>query len=72
VRDAEENQQFFHVNCTGGLVVLVLYDSDQVGVNVGKPHSRTSQLDSIKRHLKITKDVIEAFFLCWRYLSHSI
>ena len=33
------------------------------GVNVGKPHSRTSQLDSIKRHLKITKDVIEGFFM---------
>ena len=63
MRDAEENQQFFHVNCTGGLVVEVLYDSDQVGVNVGKPHSRTSQLDSIKRHLKITKDVIEGFFM---------
>lgn len=63
MRDAEENQQFFQVNCTGGLVVEVLYDSGQVGVNVGKPHSRTSQLDSIKRHLKITKDVIEAFFM---------
>lgn len=43
-RDAEENQQLFQVNCTGGLVVEVLYDSDQVGVNVGEPHSRTSQL----------------------------
>ena len=42
--------------------VKVLYNSDHVGFNVGKPHSRTSQLDSIKRHLTITKDAIEAFF----------
>ena len=42
--------------------VEVLYNSDHVGFNVGKPHSRTSQLDSIKRRLTITKDVIEAFF----------
>ena len=32
MRDVEENQQFFQVNCTGGLVVEVPYDSDQVAL----------------------------------------
>ena len=53
------------VDCTRGLVVEVLSDSDQVGVNVEKRNRRSKSFVpySIKRLFKINKDVIEVLSL---------
>ena len=53
------------VDCTRGLVVKVLYDSDQVGVNVIKRNRRPKSFVpySIKRLFKIHKDVIEVLLM---------
>ena len=52
------------VDCTRGLVVEVLYDSNQVGVIVMKRNRRPKGFVaySVKRLFKINKDVIEALF----------
>ena len=52
------------VDCTRGIVVEVLYDSNQVGVIVIKRNRRPKGFVaySVKRLFKINKDVIEVFF----------
>ena len=52
------------VGCTRGLVVEVLYDSNQVGVIVIKRNRRPKGFVaySVKRLFKINKDVIEVLF----------
>ena len=52
------------VDCTHGLVVEVLYDSNQVGVIVIKRNRRSKGFVaySVKRLFKINKDVIEVLF----------
>ena len=52
------------VDCTRGIVVEVLYDSNQVGVIVIKRNRRPKGFVaySFKRLFKINKDVIEVLF----------
>ena len=52
------------VDCTRGIVVEVLYDSNQVGVIVIKRNRRPKGFVaySVKRLFKINKDVIEVLF----------
>ena len=53
------------VDCTRGLVVEVLYDSDQVGVIVIKRNRRPKSFVaySVKRLFKINKDLIEVLLM---------
>ena len=53
------------LNHTSGLVVEVLGDLDQVGINVIKPYSRPKSFIpySVKRLFKINKDVIEVLLM---------
>ena len=53
------------VDCTSGLVVEVFNDLDQVSVDAIKPQSRPKGFTpySVKRLIKINKDVIEVLLM---------